>query len=136
MFTLEVSVHIYGIHHIGAMDCWNRDSCTIENQWVSYLLLPPPLPTTRSGVGCSVIAFALASRLAAVVLSTTVPRTSPKEDKAPLALVPLNIQYEDLTKTTPAASVADENEDDLNEVEKQPHFNDGNKSETTLHEES
>ena len=88
------------------------------------------------GVGCSVIAFALASRLAAVVLSTTVPRTSPKEDKAPLALVPLNIQYEDLTKTTPAASVADENEDDLNEVEKQPHFNDGNKSETTLHEES
>ena len=101
------------------------------------------LPTTHSGVACSVIAFVLASRLAAVILSTTAPRTSPpKDDKSPLNL-PLNIQHDDLVKSTHDDLVKsthiDDEDDSLNELEKQPHFSE-NKDDpadtATLHEET
>ncbi|KAL5471400.1 hypothetical protein EMCRGX_G029516 [Ephydatia muelleri] len=95
------------------------------------------------GVACSVIAFVLASRLAAVILSTTAPRTSPpKDDKSPLNL-PLNVQHDDLVKSTHDDLVksthVDDEDDSLNELEKQPHFSehkDDPADTATLHEET
>ena len=46
-----------------------------------------PIPPTHAGVGCSVIAFVLASRFVDVaVMSTTAPLAWPKNDKSILDL--------------------------------------------------
>ena len=67
------------------------------------------------GAGCSVIAFALACRLAAVVLTVTrLP------EKVVLSPGTLNVPYD--VMTSDLAKVAHGDADSLDEVEKEPHF--------------
>eukprot|EP00731_Ephydatia_muelleri_P020518 Em0013g245a len=78
------------------------------------------------GVGCSVIAFVLASRLAAVVMSTAEPRASPKNDNSTLLALP------PLPESSATISThIEEDDDSLSELEKQPHFSDQDEASDT-----
>ena len=85
-----------------------------------------PILPTHAGVGCSVIAFVLASRLAAVVMSTAEPRASPKNDNSTLLALP------PLPESSATISThIEEDDDSLSELEKQPHFSDQDEASDT-----
>ena len=113
-----MSITLAGLHARGLSEL----GCTIETK----CLITTPIPPTHAGVGCSVIAFVLASRLAAVVMSTAEPRASPKNDKSTLlALPPLS------ESSATISTHIEEDDDSLSELEKQPHFSDQDEASDT-----